>query len=168
MKIVEITGANAWEKFEKTRVACRGIVISEGKILLTYESNTDQWFIPGGGLEGEESLADCCARELAEETGKKVAAEKEFLTLYEYYGEWKFESHYFVCTVEGEAKRRLTEREIEVGLEPRWVDLFEALDIFSRHLEYKGVDEMKRGAYLREHQAMLAFLEFFAEGNEVK
>ena len=168
MKIVEITGANAWEKFEKTRVACRGIVISEGKILLTYESNTDQWFIPGGGLEGEESLADCCARELAEETGKKVAVGKEFLTLYEYYGEWKFESHYFVCTVEGEAKRRLTERETEVGLEPRWVDLFEAVDVFSHHLDYKGVNEMKRGAYLREHQAMLAFLEFFAEGNEVE
>lgn len=166
MKIVEITGANAWEKFEKTRVACRGITLDEGRILLTYETNTDQWFIPGGGQEGEESLPCCCARELAEETGKKVAVGKEFLTLYEYYREWKFESHYFVCTIEGEAKRRLTERETEVGLEPRWIDLLQAVDIFSRHAEYEGINEMKRGAYLREHQALLTFLDFCANGNE--
>ena len=168
MKVHNIWGANRFPTHTKIREASRGIVLDGERILLTYEVNTDQWFIPGGGLEGDESLAACCARELAEETGKKVSVGKEFLTLYEYYNEWKFESHYFVCTIEGNAQRRLTEREIQAGLEPRWVDLFDALDIFSRHLEYKNVNEMKRGAYLREHQAMQAFFEFFAEGNEVE
>lgn len=69
MKTIDIYGDNRFEKQTKTRVACRGIVLSKGNILLSYEVNTDQWFIPGGGLEADESLEECCSRELAEETG---------------------------------------------------------------------------------------------------
>lgn len=69
MKTIDIYGDNRFEKQTKTRVACRGIVISDGKILMSYEVKTDQWFIPGGGLENDENLEECCVRELAEETG---------------------------------------------------------------------------------------------------
>ena len=51
METINIYGANRFETFTKTREACRGIVLSEDKILLTYEVNTDQYFLPGGGLE---------------------------------------------------------------------------------------------------------------------
>ena len=50
MKTIDIYGDNRFEKQTKTRVACRGIVISDGKILMSYEVKTDQWFIPGGGV----------------------------------------------------------------------------------------------------------------------
>ena len=69
METINIFGKNRFETYTKTRKACRDIVISNGMILLTYEVNTDQWFIPGGGLEGSESIQQCCIRELAEETG---------------------------------------------------------------------------------------------------
>ena len=51
------------------RHASRGIVIKDGKLLLSYESNEDKYIIPGGGVEDGETLAECCAREIKEETG---------------------------------------------------------------------------------------------------
>lgn len=157
MKIVEILGENCFPEHTQTRVACRGVVVSEGKILLTYEVNTDQYFIPGGGLEEGESLEACCIRELAEETGYVVEPTQQYLTIHEYYEEWFFVSHYFICTVKGETGRSLTEREAEAGLEPKWIPLEEAVEIFSKHQDYAEEDEMKRGAYFREYEALLQY-----------
>ena len=154
MKTIDIYGENRFDRYTKKREACRGIVVSDEKILLTYEVNTDQWFIPGGGLEVNESLEACCARELTEETGCIVKTCERYLTINEYYEEWLFISHYFVCEVIGETERKLTEREMEEGLEPRWIPLEEAIEIFSKYQDYASTNEMKRGAYLREHNAL--------------
>ena len=158
METINIYGANRFNEVTKVRDACRGIVIQDGMILLTYEVNTDQWFIPGGGLEGEETIQQCCIRELAEETGFVVNPLYHFATINEYYEEWKYISNYFICEITGETERVLTEREAEVGLEPRWIPLQEAITIFSKHQEYAH-DEMKRGAYLREYKALLACMD---------
>lgn len=158
MEIINVYGKNRFEKYTKTREACRGIALSGEKILLTYEVNTDQWFIPGGGLEFNESREECCVRELAEETGYIVKPLEQYLTINEYYGEWFFISNYFVCDFIGKTKRKLTEREVEVGLEPRWINLKEAKEIFSKHQDYADVNEMKRGAYLREYKALSNFM----------
>ena len=98
-------------------------------------------------------------RELAEETGCVVNVKESFLTINEYYEEWYFVSHYFICDSVGETERMLTEREIKVGLEPRWISLNEAINIFSKHQDYADEDEMKRGAYLREYKALLSYLD---------
>lgn len=158
MKIIDIYGENRFEKHMKVREACRGIVIKNDKLLLTYEVNTDQWFIPGGGLENNESIQECCIRELVEETGCVVNANELYLTINEYYEEWLFVSHYYICDYVGETERALTEREIEVGLEPRWISLEEAIDIFSKHQDFTDTNEMKRGAYLREYKALLSYV----------
>lgn len=167
METINIYGENRFEAHTKMRKACRGIVISNGMILLTYEVNTDQWFIPGGGLEPGENLEECCVRELAEETGRIVNPLYRHLTIREFYEEWLFESHYFVCELEGETARKLTEREVEVGLEPRWIPLLDAVDIFSKHKEYAATDEMKRGAYLREYEALSCFLKMQIQIEEI-
>ena len=49
MKTINIYGDNRFETFTKTRTACRGIVIADEKILLSYATKIDQWDIPGGG-----------------------------------------------------------------------------------------------------------------------
>lgn len=159
MKVIDIYGENYIGKYTKSREACRGILIKNDKILLTYEVNTDQYFIPGGGLENNESSEECCVRELAEETGCIVKTNKQYLTINEYYEEWLFVSHYYICEYIGETERKLTEREVEVGLEPRWVSIKEAIDIFSKHQDYARENEMKRGAYLREYNALLHFMD---------
>jgi len=158
MKTVQIFGANRFKTSTKTREACRGLVTVEGRLLLTYEVHTDQWFIPGGGMEPGETREECCIRELGEETGILVKPDFPFLTIEEYYEEWKYISHYYLCEITGKTERKLTEREKEVGLEPRWLPLEEALEIFSKHNEYTATDEMKRGGYLREYEALSYFV----------
>ena len=159
METINIYGKNRFEQYTKVREACRGILIQNDKILLTYEVNTDQWFIPGGGLENNESLQECCVRELTEETGCVVEPKEQYLTINEYYEDWLFISYFFICDYVGETKRALTERELDAGLEPRWISLDEAIEIFSKHQDYADENEMKRGAYLREYKALLSYMD---------
>lgn len=56
MKTIEIYGANRQETYTKVREACRGIVVREGMLLMSYETKTGLWMIPGGGVEGTETL----------------------------------------------------------------------------------------------------------------
>lgn len=154
MKIIDIVGDNYLGKWNKTRTACRGIVIENSEILLSYESVTGQWMIPGGGLEENESEADCCIREVAEETGILVNASECLLEIDEYYENWKLINKYFICKSKGTANTKLTERERNVGMEARWLSVDNAKNIFSKHASYTETDEMRRGLYLREYTAL--------------
>jgi ADP-ribose pyrophosphatase len=58
------------------RVGVGAIVIHEGKILLVkrgVEPGKDLWAIPGGTLRLGETLRECAAREILEETGITIA-----------------------------------------------------------------------------------------------
>ena len=41
---------------EKIRVGCRGLLLRDNKILLSYEKNTGVYMTPGGGVESGETL----------------------------------------------------------------------------------------------------------------
>ena len=154
MKIINIYGDNRFPEHTKTREACRGIVIKDGDVLLSYEPEGDIFMIPGGGVEPGEKYEDCCIRELAEETGLVVKPLCHFLTINEYYEEYLYPSHYFLCEAVGKTERQLTEREKRAGLEPRLIPLTEAISIFSKHQDFAD-NEMKRGIYLREYKALI-------------
>ena len=154
MKTIEIFGDNREKEYTKTVEGCRGVLIRGGQILLSYEKNIDQYMIPGGGLEGGESLTECCKRELCEETGIVVDPHTPYLTLEEYYHEYYFKSNYFLCGYIGECERSLTESEKNNGLEPRWVNFDEAFNIFAGYEAFKDTDEMKYGMYYREYLAL--------------
>lgn len=158
MKTIDVIGKNYFGRYTKTREACRGIVMQDGKILLSHELNSGWWLIPGGGLEAGETLAECCRREVLEETGYLVRVEGPFLTLNEYYEEWRYVSHYFVCEVLGQGEQRLTGLEQERGLIPEWVPLEQAISMFGKHQDY-AANEEKRGSYLREFRALSEYLE---------
>lgn len=158
MKKIEILGANRFETFTKTRSDSRAVVICNGRILLSHETKSGWWLIPGGGLEANESPEECCVREVEEETGYIVSPVLKFLVLYEYYEEYCYISHYYVCEVTGHGQINLTEAEKKRGLEPQWIPLNEAVDIFSRHQEYADVNEEKRGSYLREYTALQEYI----------
>ncbi len=154
--IIDIVGANYDGHWDHTRTACRAVILQDGKLLLSYETKTDQWMLPGGGLEDGESEEACCAREVAEETGYVIRPSACALEIDEYYQDWKWVNRYFFGTVTGRCETRLTDREKEVGMEPRWLPLKEIVGIFSRHADWTDTDEMRRGMYLREYTALTA------------
>lgn len=159
MKEIEILGANRFETFTKTRTGCRAVILREGKILLSHETGTGWWLVPGGGLEQGETPEECCIREVEEETGLLVKPLRQFLTLYEYYEEYRYISHYFICEITGRGQMHLTENEAARGLEPAWLPLSEAIELFSKHQSYADTNEEKRGSYQREYTALTEFLQ---------
>ena len=158
MKTLEILGANRFETFTKTRAGSRAVIVRDGMILLSHETVSGWWLVPGGGMEEGETPEECCARETEEETGLIVKPLEQFLTLYEYYEEYRYISHYFVCEITGEGRMLLTDAERCRGARPEWLPLKEAAEIFSRHQSYAAVSEEKRGAYLREYTALTEYL----------
>ena len=55
-------------------ISAAGIIVEDDKVLLAHhvEPGYDFWTLPGGRLEGVESVFDCARREMAEETGLAV------------------------------------------------------------------------------------------------
>ncbi|MBP5417451.1 MAG: APH(3') family aminoglycoside O-phosphotransferase [Clostridiales bacterium] len=158
MKILDIIGDNYFGNWTSTRTGCRAVIIKDGQILMSYETKNDQWMIPGGGLEENESDEECVIREVAEECGVVIRASSCVLEIDEYYEDCKWLNIYFLAEVTGETERHLTNQEIEAGMEPRWMPLGEILQIFSTHQEYDGKDEMRRGMYYREYTALREIL----------
>ena len=158
VETIGIVGKNYSGKWDRIRTACRGIVLRNGELLMSYETVNGQWMLPGGGLEEGEDERECCVREVAEETGILVRPSACVLEIDEYYENWKWINRYFFCEVTGQGERKLTEREQEAGMEPRWIPADEIIGVFSKHASYADTDEMRRGMYLREYTALCALL----------
>ena len=140
---------------EVLRHACRGILLKDDKVLLSYESNHDKYIIPGGGVEPNETYAECCEREMLEEAGMKVRAIKEFLDIEELFDVWKHINHYFICElIEDTGIQRLTEGEKRAGYTYVWKTMREALEIFGKYEDYHDTDIADYGLYRRELLAL--------------
>lgn len=161
VKTIEIYGANAHKTFSKTRVGCRGIVIKDFRMLISHEVNADYYLIPGGGLEAGETPEECCTREVCEETGYIVKPVFHFLTINEYYEEYKFISHYFLCDIIEKSEQNLTANEIKRGLIPEWISPDKMLELYSKHGDFAITNEEKHGAYLREYTALTEYFGIF-------
>jgi 8-oxo-dGTP pyrophosphatase MutT (NUDIX family) len=60
-------------------VGARGVLIdSAGRLLLIQRSDNGHWAMPAGAMELGESIADCVAREVWEETGLRALAVTPF------------------------------------------------------------------------------------------
>ncbi len=78
-----------------------GVCINEqNQVLMVLQAGEDEeakWSVPSGGIEGTESLEDCCVREFEEETGLKVDVTSTLHTksgVNKQYG-ISYELHYF-------------------------------------------------------------------------
>ena len=157
MKSVDIFGKNRLPEVKRCRIACRGFVVENGKILICHEIVDKQFFSPGGGIEKDETLEECCIREVCEETGVLVKVKDHIITVNEYYEDWKYVTHYFICEAVGEAEIHLTKEEASRGLVPEWIDIEFIRDLWSRHDEFTR--EETRGSYLREYTALCEYFE---------
>ena len=140
------------------RHASRGVLVRDGKVLLGYETKYNKYIIPGGGVEGNESFAEGCEREMLEETGLKVKAAREYVVIDELFDVWQHINHYFVCElIEDTGEVHLTEAEDSAGVTSRWVPLDEAIKIFGRYEDYHKTNIADYGLYRREHLALVEY-----------
>lgn len=158
MKVINIIGDNYSGHNDRQRIACRAIIIEDEKILLSYEQQNNVYMIPGGGLELKEKDDECVIREVSEETGYVIYPSKCVLEINEFYGNAKYVSRYFLGEIKGKTKRHLTEREKEVKMIPVWLEINDAVEIFSKYNDYKDNDEMRMGLYRREITAIKELL----------
>ena len=136
---------------ERERVGCRGLIIKDGKVLLSWEERKNVYMSPGGGVENGETLEECVVRELREEAGYSVKVIKPLFKVNEYCFETLWVNNYFVCEIVGECERHLTESEEYNGVKPVWVDIEKAIEIFS---EYESKREDQASLYLREYTVL--------------
>ena len=151
VEIINQVSRTFFEPIEKRRTSCRGIVIKDGKILLSHELHKDVYMSPGGGLEEGETPEECCAREILEETGVIASVGEQLFTINEYVFNELYIAHYFLCSAVGEGEASLTPTEIEHKMIPEWVDLEKAIEFFSHYSERTPDHE---SLFLREYTVL--------------
>jgi ADP-ribose pyrophosphatase YjhB (NUDIX family) len=155
LEIINLVSETFYEPIVKRRVSCRALVVKDGKVLLSYEKNKDVYMSPGGGLEKDESLEQCCEREVLEETGIIAKAGERLCTINEYVFNELYIANYFRCEMIGRGALSLTKTEIEHGMEPVWVDIRSAVEIFSH---YKEKIPDIASLYLREYTVLTKYI----------
>ena len=146
------------------RVAVRGIIIVEGKLLM-IESDSGELKLPGGGLDDGEDDCQALVREVKEETGYDV-----IIHTIEPFGEieekrlsilepklWHQISRLYFCKVnptKGQCK--YTENEIKSGFRQVLYSIEDALEKSKRVLEKDGVQAWNQREYktlllIRDH-----------------
>ena len=157
MIIKTIYGANRITPHTFERACARGIVVSNGKILLSYIPESDFYMTPGGGHELGETLFECCIREICEETGYVVEPKTEtpFFVLNEFYKQNKFINNFFICSITGNRTAiKLTFFENSQKMVMKWLDLDEAFEVFARYEDHALINPDKRCSYLRDYTAL--------------
>lgn len=126
-----------------SREAVRAIIMEDNKLLMIHTNKGDYKF-PGGGVNQGETHLEAVKREVMEESGFIVESvlEKIGVTIerrYDKYDDSKiFEmtSYYYLCKLSGErTKQKLDDYEADMGFEPKWIIMEEALSINKKYLE---------------------------------
>ena len=161
MNTIQLVNDDYKGHVEHTRNASRGILLKDGKILLCYESKGNKYIIPGGGVEKEESLEQCCERELLEETGIKARAKNNYLKIEESFDVWKHVNYYFICEIISDTgKQNLTEAEKDAGYIKKWLPFEDAIKIFGAYESFHKSNIADYGLYRREYNALIAARDF--------
>ncbi len=120
------------------RETCFGLCIKDEKILLTYKAHKNEYSLPGGGIEINESHKKCLSRELVEETGYKLTSINDFITIDCFWmagGVWPMESLANFYIIEVGTKNSPTEE----FCQSVWVTLDEAKQLLKLPYQCKAL-----------------------------
>ena len=160
MKKIQLTNDDYKGYVEHVRHNARGIVVKDGKVLLSHEVKNKRYITPGGGLEEGETLEECCVRELLEETGMKVKPIEEYMEIEEFFDTWQHFSHFFVCElIEDTGERHFTDYEAKANCTNVWMPFEEALEMFANYEKYHSWNLPDYGLYRREYHALKEYVQ---------
>lgn len=133
------------------RISAGAIVEHEGRILLVRhrrEGRYDFWVAPGGGVQGTESLAEAAEREVREETGLHVVAERlvyveEFYQPETRHCKFWFVARYVGGTLNVEAPEAVSEYIVEAGWHTQ--DQLQSLQVFPEVLHRRYWQDVSSG-----------------------
>ncbi|MTI47887.1 MAG: NUDIX domain-containing protein [Firmicutes bacterium] len=140
------------EKKYKVRKSARAVLFNKtGQIALLNVTKKNYHKLPGGGLEGQESILQALDRELIEEVGVGIEGESEVGLIVEYRDEinvLQF-SYCYYGSIAGEiGKTSYSDSELKDGFELIWVDLNTAIekmkkdipsDYFGRFIQFRDL-----------------------------
>lgn len=97
----------------RLRVGCSAIIFDESgnRLLLQKRTDNGRWSLPGGGMDPGESVAECCIREVKEETGLDVEVirlvgvytDPHYIAVYADGNRWQIVSMHFEARIIGGA-----------------------------------------------------------------
>ena len=144
------------EMDELRRIAVRGIIFMEGKLLL-IQSDFGEVKLPGGGQEEGESDEETLIRETLEETGFRVIpesirpfgqVEEKRLSVHEPMI-WHMFNRYYFCEVDpSQEPCRYTDSEKKHGFRQVWYPLDEAIRINEELIAAEGRHPWNQREYL--------------------
>lgn len=120
------------DKFEVRRAARAVVFDSYKNIGILYVGKHNYHKLPGGGLEGDESIDEALKRECLEEIGCNVEISSELGEIIEYRDKWSLKQHsycYLVNVVGEKRKPDFTQKEIDNGFKIKWMPLEEAIKL---------------------------------------
>ncbi|MEO9273387.1 NUDIX hydrolase [Marinomonas sp. 5E14-1] len=119
------------------RLAARGIVLKGEEILMMYTERYDDYTLPGGGIDDDESQIEGLIRELTEETGARNIRNIEAFGLYEEFRPWykddadimQMKSYCFTCEIDDElGETRFEDYEVKNGMKAVWINVHDAIE----------------------------------------
>lgn len=135
---------------EEYRLAARGIMYQEGKVLMIHCAYFNDYTFPGGGVENKEEAELALRRECMEEAGVILDEVKPFYSIMEKreLDEDRYlmhESYFYLCTIKEYCEQHLESYEIELGYKPVWISIEDAIKANENKrnslsdTDYKGV-----------------------------
>ncbi len=153
------------------RRAARAIVLNgEGSMALMHATKLNYYKLPGGGIEGRETIQAALHREVKEETGCQIKEICPIGVIIEYRSRLKFMpfSYCFIAKVIGAPEKpKLTEREEGNGFVVEWFTVAQAVQLLikqrQRITNYAGrfmserdlLFTEKAASWLRSHPSNL-------------
>lgn len=130
-----LDGAETRREPSAFRVAARGVVQDDDRLLLLQSAACGDVKFPGGGVEAGESVEQALARELLEECGRTmIGCDPSVLTIVESRrdhhtaGLFTMVSHYLPCRVDDSVSTQaLQGYEQDLGLRPEWLTVQQAI-----------------------------------------
>ncbi|MFC0131067.1 DNA mismatch repair protein MutT [Massilia eurypsychrophila] len=118
------------------RQAARAIVLSGREVLLLYTRRYDDYSLPGGGVDANESIEEALRRELGEETGAHDVSIGRFVGYIDEhrpprkagYDVLFMRSHCYLCDAATALGKTAPENyEVANGMVPVWIDIATAI-----------------------------------------